>query len=236
MSCENFRPLISALIDRQLQGGAAAGMREEATVHLAACRACSAEFEAAERQRAALHSLSTPAVPAKLAANLRVMASHERARQLARITWRARFETLCDGIALHFENMMKPVALPIAGGLISALLMFGVLIPSVSYARFEGIEPPSPVFTEPDGQVVGEGEFPRLQSANLPSANGRVVVLLVIDDHGRVRDYHVTQGAMTPEVQNFILFSVFTPATMFGMPTWGQVQAIFGSENNDRRS
>lgn len=236
MSCEKVRPLISSLIDRQLQAGVAVETREEAMAHLAACRPCAVEFEGAQWQRVALRSLATPAVPAKLSANLRVIASHERSRQLTRITWSARLEALRDQLTLQFENMMKPVALPIAGGLISALLMFGVLIPSVSYARIKTIEPPSPVFTEPDGQVVGEGEFPRLESATLPSASGKVVVLLIIDDHGRVRGYHVTQGAMTPEVQNFILFSLFTPATMFGQPTWGEVQAVFGAESNDRRS
>jgi hypothetical protein len=236
MSCEKVRPLIASLIDRQLQAGVAGEAREEAMAHLAACRACGAEFDAAQWQRIALRSLATSPVPAKLAANLRVMASHERARQLTRITWRARIESMRDKLALQFENMMKPVALPVAGGLISAMLMFGVLIPSVSYARIKTIEPPSAVFTEPDGQVVGEGEFPKLESASQPSSNGRVVVLLVIDDRGRVRDYRVTKGAMTPEVQNFILFSIFTPATMFGMPTWGEVQAVFGAEYNDRRS
>jgi hypothetical protein len=236
MSCEKVRPLISSLIDRQLQAGVAAETREEAMAHLAACRPCAVEFEGAQWQRAALRSLATPAVPAKLAANLRVIASHERSRQLTRITWSTRIEAMLELLTLQFENMMKPVALPIAGGLISALLMFGVLIPSVSYARIKTIEPPSPVFTEPDGQVVGEGEFPRLESASLPSANGKVVVLLIIDDHGRVHDYRVTQGVMTPEVQNFILFSIFTPATMFGRPTWGEVQAVFGGEYNDRRS
>jgi hypothetical protein len=139
-------------------------------------------------------------------------------------------------LALEFENMMKPVALPVAGGLITAMLMFGVLIPSVSYARIKSIEPPAPVFTEPDGQVVGEGDFPRLKSANLPTADGQVVVLLLIDDRGRVRDYQVTQGAITSEVKNFIMFSVFTPATIFGKPTWGEVQAVFGDEGSDRRS
>ncbi len=203
--------------------------------HLAACRGCSAEYQTAQQQRAVLLSLADVPVPGNLADKLRVIASHERARQLTRITWRARWEALSERVALQFENLMKPVALPVAGGLISALLMFGVLIPSVSYARIKTLEPPSPVFTEPDGQVVGEGEFPKLESANQPAGAARIVVLLVIDDHGRVRDYRLTQGAMTPEVQNFILFSVFTPATMFGRPTWGQVQAIFGADS-DRRS
>jgi hypothetical protein len=235
MSCEKVRLLIASLVDRQLQVGVALETREEAMAHLAACRACAAEFDAAQWQRVALRSLAVTAVPAKLAANLSVMASHERARQLTRITWRARLETLRDMFALQFENMMKPVALPVAGGLISAMLMFGVLIPSVSYARIKGFEPPSPVFTEPDGQVVGEGEFPRLESASQPSSNGRVVVLLIIDDRGRVQNYRVTKGAMTPELKNFILFSIFTPATVFGIPTWGEVQAVFGADS-DRRS
>jgi hypothetical protein len=236
MSCQKVRLLIGSLIDRQSQGGAAGEAREEAMAHIAACRACGDELEAAEWQRRVLRSLAAAPVPEKLGANLRVMASHARSQRLTRITWRAQFEYLRSRVALEFENMMKPVALPIAGGLITALLMFGVLIPSVSYARIKSIEPPSPVFTEPDGQVVGEGEFPKLESANLPTANGKVVVLLIIDDHGRVRDYHVTQGAMNLEVQNFILFSVFTPATIFGKPTWGEVQAVFGDDGTDRRS
>lgn len=236
MSCEKVRPLIASLIDCQLQAGVAVETREEAMAHLAACRVCGTEFEAAQWQRVALRSLGASPIPAKLGAKLRVMASHERARQLTRITWRARLEAMRDMFALQFENMMKPVALPVAGGLISAMLMFGVLIPSVSYARIKTIEPPSAVFTEPDGKVVGEGELPRLESASLPSANGKVVVLLIIDDRGRVQNYRVTQGVMTPEVQNFILFSIFTPATMFGMPTWGEVQAVFGGEHSDRRS
>lgn len=236
MSCEKVRSLMASLVDRAHQGDAAAGTRVEAMAHIAACRGCSAELEAAEWQRKALRSLASAPVPAKLAANLRVMASHEQTRQLSRITWRARFETLRCRLTLEFENMMKPVALPVAGGLITAMLMFGVLIPSVSYARIKSIEPPAAVFTEPDGQVVGEGVFPKLESANVPTSVGKIVVLLLIDDRGRVKDYRVTQGAMTPEIQNFILFSVFTPATIFGQPTWGEVQAVFGDDTPDRRS
>lgn len=238
MRCEKVRPLIASLVDRQLlrMEDAAAELRKAAMKHVAVCRACSAELQAAERQRALLRSLTPAAVPERLAASLRVLASHERARQLTRITWRARYEAAASRLSLQFENMMKPVALPIAGGLISALLMFGMLIPSVSFARLNNNEPSSPIFTEPDGQVVGEGDRPKLESANQPTKARTIVVLLTIDDHGKVRDYQVKQGTMTPEVQNLILFSSFTPATILGQPTWGQVQVVFGDEGNDRRS
>jgi hypothetical protein len=230
MSCENVQALISLLLDRRVAGEA----RDEALAHVNMCRACSAEYESMRVQRAALRSLATPPVPAMLEGNLRVIASHQRQRRLARLTWTTRFAHWQSLTELKLGNLMRPVALPVAGGLISALLMFAALIPSVTYAHLATIEPPSPVFTDPDGQVVGEGEFPKLARAIGPALSGKVVVLLTIDDRGRVQNYTVTQGTMTPEVQNFILFSQFTPATMFGKPTWGQVRAIFGADTDMR--
>ena len=230
MSCENVQPLISSLVDRRVAGE----QREEALAHLDTCRACNAEYESMRIQRSALRSLATPAVPEMLQGRLQVLASHARSRQLARITWTARFENWRSLTRFKLGNLMRPVALPVAGGLVSALLMFALLIPSVTYAHFSSVEPPSPVFTDPDGQLVGEGEFPKLERAIGPTLNGKVVVLLTIDDRGHVQNYTVTQGQMTPEVQNLILFSHFTPATMFGKPTWGQVRVIFGADSDMR--
>jgi len=169
-----------------------------------------------------------------LEGRLKVLASHERARRLVRISWAARVENWRELAVLKLGHLMRPVALPVAGGLVSALLMFALLIPSVTYAHITTIEPPSPVFTDPDGQVVGEGEFPKLERAIGPSVSGRVIVLLTIDNRGRVQDYTVTQGVMTPEVENLILFSQFTPATVFGKPTRGQVRVVFGADNDVR--
>src|ERR1700678_276788 len=230
MSCENVQPLISSRVDRRV----AATQREEALAHLDTCRACSAEYESMRIQRAALRSLAAPPAPAMLEARLRVLASHERARQLVRINWVARAQHWRGLAALRLGNLMRPVALPVAGGLVSALLMFAALIPSVTYAHFSTIEPPSPVFTDPDGQLVGEGEFPKLERATGPSQNGKVVLLLSIDDQGRVTDWAVMQGVITPEVRNLILFSKFTPAKLFGKPTWGTVRVVFGADNDVR--
>src|ERR1700678_2106001 len=190
MSCENVQPLISSLIDRRVAGKE----REEALAHLEFCRECSAEYESMRIQRTALRGLASPPVPAMLEGRLRVLASHARARQLARRNWAARVAHWRGLAMLHLGNLLRPVALPVAGGLVSALLMFAVLIPSVTYAHFPTVEPPSPVFTDPDGQLVGEGEFPKLERATGPAVNGKVVVLLTIDDRGHVQNWTVTQG------------------------------------------
>jgi len=230
MSCENVQPLISSLIDRRV-----AGMkREEALAHLDSCRTCSSEYESMRIQRAALRGLAAPPVPAMLEGKLRVLASHERSRQLVRRSWAARVAHWRGLAALHLGDLMRPVALPMAGGLVSALLMFAVLMPCMTYAHFSTIEPPAPVFTDPDGQLVGEGEFPKLQRAIGPALNGKVVVLLNIDDRGRVTDYTVVQGVVTPEVENLILFSKFTPAKLFGKPTWGQLRVVYGADSDMR--
>src|SRR5580704_16349876 len=145
MSCENVQPLISSLIDRRVAGE----QREEALAYLDSCRACNAEYESMRIQRAALRGLAASPVPALLDGKLRVLASHERARQIVRSNWAARVRHWRSLAALRLGNMMRPVALPVAGGLVSALLMFAALIPSVTYAHFSTIEPPSPVFTDP---------------------------------------------------------------------------------------
>src|SRR5579862_4694493 len=115
MSCENVQPLMSALIDRRVAGE----LREAALAHLDTCRACHAEFESIRVQRAVLRSLVAPPVPVRLQADLKVLASHERARRVLRLTWAARASHWRSVAALKLGNMMRPVALPVAGGLVS---------------------------------------------------------------------------------------------------------------------
>lgn len=231
MSCESLRPQINALAG----GSVAFEEREAAVAHLEDCRECTQFYEDLRAQRAALRAmLASARPPAVVLERLLVTASHERSRQLTRITWTARWENFCANLHLQFDNLYKPFALPVMGGVISAMLMFGVLIPSVSYAHIRSSEPPSPVFTFPEGTVTGVGQFPIIEPVYYPAGEGTIVLLLTIDDHGRVRDYTVTRGKMTKEVEDFILFSVFTPATMFGKPTWGQVRAVFGTYDEMR--
>ena len=231
MSCESLRPLINALAG----GSVAPTEREAAVAHLEDCLECTQFYEDLRTQRASLRALlDATRPPAAVLERLRVTASHERSRQLTRISWTARWENFCGHLQLQFDNLYKPFALPVMGGVISALLMFGVLIPSVSFAHVRSSEPPVPAFTFPEGTVTGVGQFPIIEPVYYPAGDGNIVLLLTIDDHGRVRDYTVTRGKMTKEVEDFILFSVFTPATMFGKPTWGQIRAVFGTYDEMR--
>jgi hypothetical protein len=109
--------------------------------------------------------------------------------------------------------MMRPRALPFAGGVISALLLVGVWFPAMASKQSVNDVPLS---------TWGYAGPSPLDVRTTRSA-GNVVLELTIDERGRVVDYIVTSGNMTPELGGMILFSRFNPATLFGRPTSGKL-------------
>src|SRR5207302_196840 len=113
-------------------------------------------------------------MPAHLAANLRVLASHERARRVSRASLSTRTQFVYDRIRLWFDNLMRPMALPLGGGLLSAVVLFSVLVPTLT-AQHDDTDTAS-LATDPYGQVVfmsstgvyapesaAEAELPRIE-------------------------------------------------------------------------
>lgn len=220
MSCESVREKISFHVDGLLT----AAERGHVVAHLASCRVCGTELKSLEALRASMRNLDRATVPARLSVELRVLASHERVRQLARASFSARLRYWAELARLKFDNLMKPMALPLAGGLLSALLLFGVLVPNLSVTYKVGGEPPLALRVDPDGKVVNwVGEQPRLLPVNAETSGDETVVELTIDNRGYVVDYTVLQGELTPDLQSIIMFSQFTPATFFYQPTWGKM-------------
>lgn len=220
MTCDSVQSCMSSLLDRILREGE----RKEVLAHLKTCRSCHAQFESMQQLRAGLREMGSAPIPAGLTLRLRVLASHEGARRLARINLAARVKDWRECTRLRFDNLMRPLAVPFAGGILSALLLFGMLVPTLSFRHAAGNDLQLAIATDPDGMVVGwTGDQPRLEPANAGiSDSDETVVELTIDDQGYVVDYSVAQGKLTPEIQNIILFSQFTPATFFGKRTWGK--------------
>ncbi len=208
MSCEKVQELISSLVD----SGTSGGERQNALAHIESCRECSAHYESMVNMRASLREMARPAMPARLRADLRAIADRERIRQIARVSIGTRIHTWVSVFQVHCQNMMRPVALPVAGGIISAILLFGMWIPDLTATprSFSG-DVSAPIFTDPS-----------LSRSNPVRYGGDVVVQLIIDERGKVADYEVIQGQDSEELRNFILFSTWTPATSFGKPTWGK--------------
>src|SRR4051812_22828903 len=108
MSCENVQERISLLLDSKLPDAD----REHVLAHLHSCRRCGSRYQSMERTRASLLRMGRPAVPPALAAQLRVMASHACARQVARKNFTTRVRHWVSLVQLAFDNMMRPFAVP----------------------------------------------------------------------------------------------------------------------------
>jgi hypothetical protein len=180
------------------------------------------------RIRQTLRSLPRRTPPANLTIELRVIASRERARNTAK---KSRSWSGLDRIGLGLDNLMKPLALPAAGGLSVAILLFMILVPTFSGAFYIGS-----AMDVPTGLSTG----PTLKSlAPIGFRYGDAEVDLRIDEQGRIVNYSIVGGqglekdALRRSIENNLLFTQFTPATTFGIPITSTLRLSFRSSRID---
>ena len=182
--------------------------------------------------------MSAPRVPSALTARLLVTASHEHARHLTRAGFSAWLSELASDFRLFVDNLMRPFAVPVTGGLFTAFVLFSLLMPSLTFRRSNESEPPLAVLTDPEGEIVGAAshEVIRLESGDATISGNEVSLVLLIDKDGHVQDYYLSGGELTDEMKSLILLSRFTPATIYGQPTWGLKQIVFQHSRHRVRS
>ncbi len=182
------------------------------------------------RVKDALGKLPAAAPPPHLASMLRVVASQERNRRLA---WSQPFKHAGERVQLWMDNLMRPLALPFAGGLVSAVLLFGMLIPCFGFQRdFGSYDVPLDfLFTSP---------AVRSQNSLGISTSDDVVLRVVTDVQGKAIDYTIVSGPKDyetkREIENKLLFMEFKPATAFGSPTFGELYLTFSRDQVNVKS
>jgi len=189
--------------------------------HLEACPGCSADFAVWRSTVSAVSSLGPAKVPDDLALRLKVALSQAAAQtpQAAVHRWQ-----------LRWDDVYKPFVLRAAAGFACALCLIGTVAMLVGmFATTQPVEArdeplafssePRFLYTsiEPDGPI-GDLRSP-------------VIVEAFINNSGRVYDYRVVAGEITPkmhaQLDNTLLFSLFEPATSFGAPVRGTVVMSF---------
>jgi hypothetical protein len=159
--------------------------------------------------------------PREVTSRLLVMASREAARRRRLRSPRALFEYFRSEVRLRVDNVMKPVALPVAGGFVSALLLFAMLVPSLLVQH----------------AIVGDVPTNLTTRASLASSisfavsDDEIVVDVSIDEYGRVSSYSIPAGQgwaedpiLVRSIENTLLMTRFTPATLFGQPASGRTR------------
>jgi hypothetical protein len=219
MTCERVQRKLSAFQDRSL-GPETSGVIAE---HMARCRECASYSEELGELRSRLRELPRFMPPARLITQLQVLASRERAYRLSHNTLPALVHYWRVELRLVVDNLMRPFAIPFAGGLLSAVFLFLMLVPTFQFQRQMHNDVPSGLYTQSDATVDAFPPF--------GFSENDIVVQLTVDDKGSVVDYSLPNGGVSAQLRNdianMILFTKFQPATAFGLPAASKVLVSF---------
>ena len=202
-SCVEIRDHFSDYLDDRC------GHEERRSIrfHLEYCASCRDDLGQMQAVQAELRGMPRRQVPAELALQMRVRLSQRVHRHIL-AGWR-----------VQFENALRPFLLPASGGVLTAVIFFG-LIMGTSFV---------PATTMPDVplSLVTPPRVRELAPINFATGDQELVLLTQVDAAGRVMSYRILSGQVTPQLAHnldlLIYFSVFDPATNFGKPTDGQV-------------
>jgi hypothetical protein len=186
--------------------------------HLHACPDCSGHFASVQKVQTLVGSLGRKVAPPDLTLKLRVALSQEMANS-RRSRW--------DSLRIRWENAFNATMVPATAGLITTLIVFGVLISFVYPTQVRASnDVPTMLYTPAQLRST-----PFELSMGVPNAESLVIEAYVGPD-GRVQDYRILSGpeddpSVIPQLKNMLIFTTFQPATAFGQPTSSRVILTF---------
>ncbi len=213
LNCKSVRESLWDFMAETLSGKD----RDGVSRHLEGCRDCNLHRAEVRSLRNGFKGLPRKQVSPLLATRLRVIASRERSRQLIRRDLATRLAELGSRARLAFDNLLRPIAVPAAGGVLASLFCFGVIVDTLN------------VRPDWDNDIpIGLYSSVILDDVSPFSVGGKdVMVQLTVDPNGQVSDFTVPSGDASSdelrEIGNLVLYSSFIPATAFGQRVSGKI-------------
>ena len=216
MKCGEAKLLFSAYLD-----GAVTGKQMRAiSQHLEVCSACEEQYVSLSRMQQLLARVGPAKAPVDLALKLRVAISHEAAKSK---------HGYGEGLRVRMENALNAFIVPATAGLITAVVIFGVLIGFLAI--------PGQLQASNDDVPLMLYTSPQLQSSAFGLTMGAVksdslVIEAYVGADGRVEDYRILSDGddseeLLPQVKNMLIFTTFRPATSMGRPMPGRAVLSF---------
>ena len=213
MNCESVQGSISRYLDGQMPEH----QRKAVTRHLLGCRDCE-QFQADLRYvHSSIRRLPAISAPKSLATKLRVTASYDRERRQGAGEFSSPWQRWLTRARIAMQDLMRPLALPAAGGLLSSVLLFTFLVDTFAVQMPAQDDIPIGIYTQVKVDSLSPFGF-----------TGRdVTVELSINKEGRVvglcsHNATLTRDEMN-QLGNLVLFTSFNPATADGQPTSGKI-------------
>ncbi len=221
MDCQQVKLTLSAFQDGRVLDEDRRLIQE----HLARCPGCAERLAQLEMVRQSLRAMPQRPMPSHLVFALRSLASREAARRRYYAGLRGAVKALAERASLWANNLMRPVALPAAGGLVSAVFLFTLVL-----TNFQGIER-----RHANDVPLAVVTAPTVRSVLFDLSDDSEVTLdIFVDEQGRVLDFVIPKsyGSIATEdmrrrLAATLLMTSFNPATAFGQPVSGWVRVKF---------
>jgi len=207
MKCSGVQRLLLSYLDSSVTRSQWAQITE----HLENCEECATRYDSVNETQKLVASLGRKPAPAEVVLRVRIALSQELANA-RRPRW--------DSLLVRWQNAFNAVMVPATAGLITTIIIFGLLISFLYYPAQLSVanDVPTAFYTPPELQ------FAPFELATGVSNTDALVVEAYVDANGRVQDYRILSGpddmkSLPPELKNMLIFTTFRPATSFGRPT-----------------
>ena len=212
---------VSQQFSGYLDGAVTGAAMHEIASHLEVCSDCVAEFAEWRNAQSLVSSIGPAKAPPNLGLRLRVALSQEAANTPQEKLSRGR---------IRWQNTFRPLVLQATAGLASTIVLLGAVSLLVGM-----VASPEPLLAR--DEPLGMASSPRFLYTSLEPAGGvgdlenPVVVQAFVNGEGRVYDYRIVSGTADlktrAQLEDYLAFSVFAPARLFGQPVRGTVVHSF---------
>jgi hypothetical protein len=225
MRCASVRRWLPGYLDGALPDGRGGSqLHARMAQHLSRCASCRAELESYQALSRIVLGARAQEPPDDLAVSIRVAVA--RAREAG---GRKAFLDRCKHrLDLLVDHALEPLLIPVTGGALVALLVFGFVFPILGGGlRLRGARPDLPTSLMQPARLETLAGFPLpgLDDAAAPGQSEGLLVEATVNEDGQAVSYRVigspldagTQG----QLDRVVLFSRFRPQLSFGKPTSG---------------
>jgi Putative zinc-finger len=217
-SCIKIQKLMSPFIDSMVTAVEA----ETVHAHVSTCDPCRRQLQILISMRSLLTRMDMPAVPTDLVLASRVRLSQERNKNLL-----VKFET-------RFNNILKPLAIPVIFGVSLTTLCFGILLAALASnatAMAQSTVEEQPVYALYQPVRTTDPTMSRFASSKRQTWDEPLMIETGVDEDGRVTEYRIISGPQNAEVNRWIRevlsLAQFTPAIAFGKPVGSKIILSF---------
>ncbi|HUJ30185.1 MAG TPA: anti-sigma factor [Candidatus Acidoferrum sp.] len=217
MNCRQAQRILPGYLD----GAIPSRQHSLVRAHLESCADCRQDLERFHQLSVCLANIQPVAAPADLALRIRLQASQAR-------SFGANVRHLWSRAKLVFENILEPLAVPATGGIVTALVVFVLLVQNILVGVPVGFVPNDlPLKLVQPAQLESLAPFavPGIVATDGQPDSGALLLEVTLNAQGEVVSYRILSGPSNAAVQRqldqVLLFSRFRPRLDFGRPMDG---------------